>query len=81
MIFDKVHILFRIRIRIHNLRILQKVSDLYGSRFGSTTLIGGAIIDAAPAPTVLNYLQKSGYFFMQFRFSQEVIVFAKRFGF
>jgi hypothetical protein len=44
MIFDKVHLLFRIqiRIRIHNLklqiriRIMQKVSDPYGS--GSTTL-------------------------------------------
>jgi hypothetical protein len=45
MIFDKVHILFWIRIRIHNLklriRILQKVSDPYESGFGSgsTTLI------------------------------------------
>jgi hypothetical protein len=43
MIFDKVHLLFliRIRIRIRNLkfriRILQKVSDPYGS--GSTTLL------------------------------------------
>jgi hypothetical protein len=41
MIFDKVHLLFRTRIRILNLklriRILQKVSDPYGS--GSTTLI------------------------------------------
>jgi hypothetical protein len=44
MIFDKVHLLFRIRIQIHNLklriririRILQNVSDPYGS--GSTTL-------------------------------------------
>jgi hypothetical protein len=42
MIFDKVHLLFRIRIWIHNLKlririlILQKVSDPYGS--GSTTL-------------------------------------------
>jgi hypothetical protein len=43
MIFDKVHLLFRIRIWIHNLKlriqiriqILQKVSDSYGSRFGS----------------------------------------------
>jgi hypothetical protein len=40
MIFDKMHFLIRIRIRIHNLklrtriRILQKVSDPYGS--GST---------------------------------------------
>jgi hypothetical protein len=50
MISDKVHLLFRSRIRIHNLklwiririRILQKVSDLYGSGFGSgsTTLVG-----------------------------------------
>jgi hypothetical protein len=45
MIFDKVHLLIRIRIRIHNLklriRILQKVSDPYGSGFasGSTTLV------------------------------------------
>jgi hypothetical protein len=44
MIFGKVYLLFRIRIRIHNLklpiriRILQKVSDPYGS--GSTTLTG-----------------------------------------
>jgi hypothetical protein len=48
MIFDKVHLLFLIRIRIHNLklririRILQKVSDPYGSGSGfgsgSTTL-------------------------------------------
>jgi hypothetical protein len=39
MISDKVHLLFRIRIRIHNLpnRILQKVLDPYGS--GSTTLV------------------------------------------
>jgi hypothetical protein len=43
MIFDKVHLLIRIRIWIHNLklpvrihiRILQKVSDSYGSGFGS----------------------------------------------
>jgi hypothetical protein len=39
MIFDQVHLLFR--IRIHNLklriRILQKVSNPYGS--GSTTLV------------------------------------------
>jgi hypothetical protein len=45
MIFGKVHLLIRIRIRIriHNLklriRILQKVSDPYGS--GSTTLVFG----------------------------------------
>jgi hypothetical protein len=44
MIFDKVHLLFWIRIRIHNLKLririlirnLQKVSDPYGS--GATTL-------------------------------------------
>jgi hypothetical protein len=49
MIFDKVHLLFRIRIRIHNLKLrihirirnLQKVSDLYGS--GSTTLMSGIV--------------------------------------
>jgi hypothetical protein len=52
MIFDKVYLLFRIRIliRIHNLklririRILQKVSDPYGSgsgfESGSITLTG-----------------------------------------
>jgi hypothetical protein len=43
MIFDKVHLLFR--IPFHNLklriRILQKVSDPYGS--GSTTLDLGAL--------------------------------------
>jgi hypothetical protein len=41
MIFSKIKVQFRIRIRIHNLelqiRILQKVSDPYGS--GSTTLV------------------------------------------
>jgi hypothetical protein len=43
MIFDKVLLLFQIRIRIHNLklririRILQKVLDPYGSV--STTLL------------------------------------------
>jgi hypothetical protein len=45
MIFEKVHLQFRIRIwiRIHNLklriRILQKVLDPYGFGSGSTTLI------------------------------------------
>jgi hypothetical protein len=47
MIFDKLHFLFWIRIRFHNLklririRILQTVSDPYGSGsgFGSTTLV------------------------------------------
>jgi hypothetical protein len=47
MIFDIVHLLFRIRIRIHNLklriRILQKVSDPYGSGSGSTTLASTAL--------------------------------------
>jgi hypothetical protein len=49
MILDEVHLLFR--IRIHNLklriRILQKVSDPYGS--GSTTLFYRVVGQALPS--------------------------------
>jgi hypothetical protein len=42
MIFSKIYVQFWIRIGIHNLelriRILQKVSDPYGSGSGSTTV-------------------------------------------
>jgi hypothetical protein len=66
MIFDKVHLLFRIRIRIHNLklririRILQKVSDPYGS--GSTTLVGTVVRRSSSRITRIMQLKYTIYY-------------------